>query len=224
MHYRFVILTCLLACCLLATGALHAQPGDAPGLTPEEALTVVTRSGLVVKLPGHFRKFEAMQALLDTGQLNDVNRRVLAERLRTSRAEAMENNRMLIEAFGTFYDLGPVYFVYDTTSAAGLGRGIVSLNADLVPDPSARPYRGDFLLLRTGYTDASISTRTEALLLTDSAGRPLPKPFPRNLAFDNLGLLFNQLLFPADARQKRIERAVKGLDRQLEKAKEKIED
>lgn len=184
-----------------------------------EVVDVIREGGIVIRLTTNARKIERMQELLDNGSLTSLNRQRLEARIKTTIEETQAEQEMMVELMRQEYDLGPVYFIHDTTLVL-LNSGALSgyfLNNDLEVDPEiTRPE--DFLIGQVGYTDAATTARAEALMLTDREQLPLPAPFPNAITFNNLGYAFNKTLAPDMADRRRLEGMIQRLRSKLASA------
>lgn len=184
-----------------------------------EVVDVIREGGIVIRLTTNARKIERMQELLDNGSLTSLNRQRLEARIKTTIEETQAEQEMMVELMRQEYDLGPVYFIHDTTLVL-LNSGALSgyfLNDDLEVDPEiTRPE--DFLIAQVGYTDAATTARAEALMLTDREQLPLPAPFPNAITFNNLGYAFNKTLAPDMADRRRLEGMIQRLRSKLASA------
>lgn len=217
--------TYLLTIALLVVmgNSIHAQTREALEAEREEQARLIAATligeGLVVYVPTDTRKIAAMQDLIDNGDLTEANRSRLKERLSSTIAETKAQAKHIQAAFKEYYEIGPVYFLPDT-SLVKLNQGQrsgLAYNANLEIDPSIT-LPNNFVLVRAGYLDPATTTGAEGLILTDSAGRPLVKPFPSGVAFNNLGYLFNSILAKEIADRKRWEAVVKSLNRRFWRA------
>lgn len=184
-------------------------------LAEQVAYTLQT-DGLIVQIPTNARKIEAMQEVLNNGDLTAQNYSRLADRLATTIEETRQQAKLIIEAFANGYAIGPVYFIPDT-SLVQLKEEHTSgyfYDQELNIDPSIT-LPDDFVLLRMGYVNAATGSGAEAMMLTRSDLSPLQPPFPDAVTFNNVGYLFNKLLAPDIAERKRLEAAVNTLVRKL---------
>ena len=184
---------------------------------------VVRSGGIVVRLATNARKIEGMQEVLDNGRLSMPNQYRLEERLKETIEETRYQQELIVRLMRETYDLGPVYFIYDSTLVllqSGPESGYF-LGDDLEVDPTiSRPE--DFIVARIGYTDAATTSRAEAMMLTDRELQPLPSPFPNAITFNNLGYTFNKLLAPDIAERKRMEGMIERLRNKLLSAMEAV--
>ena len=190
-----------------------------------EMAEVVQMGGIVVRLATNARKIEGMQEVLDNGQLSAPNKHRLEERLQATITETREQQELIVRLMRENYDLGPVYFIYDSTLVLlqGEKRSGYFLNDNLEIDPNImRPE--DFIVARMGYTDASTTARAEAMMLSDRELQPLPNPFPNAITFNNLGYAFNKLLAPDIAERRRLEGMIQRLRNKLNSAVEDVLD
>ena len=177
-----------------------------------EMVDVVQEGGVIVRLATNARKIESMREVLDEGRLSASNRYRLEERIATTIAETQAQQELIVKTMREVYDIGPVYFIHDTTMVLleGDQESGYFLNDNLEVDPGIiRP--ADFVVARMGYTDAATTARAEALMLTDREQQQLPAPFPSAITFNNLGYALNRLLAPDIAERKRIEGMIERL-------------
>ena len=184
-----------------------------------EMVAVIQDGGLIVRLTTNARKIAGMQEVLDEGDLSPANRQRLQERLETTLRETREKQELIVRLMRETYDLGPLYFIPDTTLTL-LQEGRPSgyfLNDQLEVDPDImRP--DDFVVARIGYTNAATTARADALILRDREDQPLPSPFPNAITFNNLGYVLNSILAPDIAERKRMEGMVERLRNKLSAA------
>lgn len=181
-----------------------------------EVVDVVQQGGIVIRLTTNARKIEGMREVLDEGDLTSLNRSRLKARMDETIAETKDQQELIVSLMRDVYDLGPVYFIYDTTLVLLQGEQDSGyfLNDQLEVDPSiTRP--DDFIIARIGYTDAATTSRAEAMMLTDRELQPLPAPFPNAITFNNLGYALNKLLAPDIAERKRMEGMIERLRNKL---------
>lgn len=181
-----------------------------------EMVDVVQEGGIVVRLTTNARKIAGMQEVLDEGELTSLNRSRLKARMETTIEETRAQQELIVSLMRDVYDLGPVYFIFDTTLVLLQGEQTSGyfLNDDLEVDPSiTRP--SDFVIARIGYTDAATTSRAEAMMLTDREQQALPAPFPNAITFNNLGYALNRLLAPDIAERKRMEGMIERLRNKL---------
>lgn len=205
---------------LLCPILLHAQDRKAAKEEEQrlarEMVDVIQDGGIVVRLATNARKIEGMQEVLETGDLSALNKARLKERIAITIEETRLQQQLIVNAMRETYDLGPVYFILDSTLTL-LHQGAISgyfLGDDLQIDPNiTRPE--DFVVARIGYTDAATTSRAEALLLADREQQSLPVPFPQAVTVNNLGYALNKLLAPDIAEKRRIEGLVKRLRAKL---------
>ena len=184
-----------------------------------EMVDVVQTGGIVVRLATNARKIEGMQDVLDNGQLSAPNQHRLEERIKETIEETREQQELTVRLMRENYDLGPVYFIHDSTLVLLQGDAPFGyfLGDNLEIDPNIdRPE--DFIIARIGYTDASTTARAEAMILTDRELQPLPSPFPNAITFNNLGYTFNKLLAPDIAERRRLEGMIQRLQNKLKTA------
>jgi hypothetical protein len=222
--------TYLLTIALLVVmgNSVYAQTSEDLKAEREEQarLTAITliKEGLVVYVPTNTRKIAAIQDLIDNGDLTETNRNVLKERLSNTIVETKAQATYMQAAFKEYYDIGPVYFLPDTALVKlnqGERSGLV-YNVNLEINPSIT-LPNNFVLVRAGYLDPATTAGAEGLILTDSAEKPLVKPFPSAVTFNNLGYLFNRILAKEIADRKRWESVVKSLNQRFWRALDALE-
>ncbi len=153
---------------------------------PEQMLLAVealTDGGIVVRLPSKSRQLEALTRLLDDDDLRSNRRRRVEERRDALLEERDFFNRLIIDRFDSLYQVGPVFFVYDSLAISAIPNGPF-LNSDLQADPAITGPQGAFLLLRKGPLQGY--ARQEGFILKDQYGNELEEPFPSVIGFNNL--------------------------------------
>lgn len=181
-----------------------------------EMVEVLQKGGIIVRLATNARKIAGMQEVLDEGELTSLNRSRLKARMETTIEETRQKQELIVSLMREIYDIGPVYFIFDTTLVLLQGEQTSGyfLNDDLQIDPTInRP--NDFVIARIGYTDAATTSRAEAMMLTDREQQALPAPFPNAITFNNLGYALNKLLAPDIAERKRMEGMIERLRNKL---------
>jgi hypothetical protein len=183
------------------------------GQQPEDSLYRNLGSAhLIVRLPSHEKKIEAMTATLNDPALSDAARMRLQAQLETVKVEKDVKNRAIIKAFQEYFDALPVAFVYDTTHQP---RRASFLNEQL--EKTVTPELSDNLLqLRFGRPVSYAGSRAESMVLTDSRLQDLGAPFPKPVLMTGFGYGFNKLLAPETAFEKLLAKRVKKLDQKLE--------
>lgn len=212
----------ILALLYFCTGfvSLYAQTPQAAPSSASAHVAALKEGGLVVRLNSNTRKLAAMRAVLDTARLSEASRLQLNRKIALTEAETHYQNREIMVAFKTRYQLSPVVFVYDTASVHirnGRRSGFV-LNDSLELDPTASLPAGKFISVRVGYSDPSDYSGAEGFILGDSGLNDLTPPFPTVVAFSNVGYFFGSWLNPSSASQNRYSRAVKKLNKKLKEA------
>ncbi len=171
------LMVCLLA--LFFCTQAHGQQADVPQqISAYEAIQVLKKGTLVVRLSTNARKMEALEKMLATTN-NEKDHLRFEKMLEETRRETRNNNLWLMEAFDSNYTYSKVLFMPDTAATqlkTGVRKGIF-YGPDLQIDPSLS-IDGGFLVAFNGQSTSSDNTGNEGINVLDETLHPLQAPFP----------------------------------------------
>ena len=172
---------------------------------------------LVVRLPSNQRKIDALQALIDGGELNEKDQQRMEGQLNETIENTRKANKRIITGFNQHYNYSEVVFMLDTAVHA-LKRGQhtdIFLNDSLVLDPAIKLKGRDFFILRFGKLSQENSTGFQAIILSDANFKDLYKPLPYFVRINRLGSIIGTILPRPEQAQRNVDKIVIKLNKNL---------
>lgn len=184
-----------------------------------ESIKALKGGALIVRLPSHQRKIDALKDVLSNTRRNDPNRKRLEKQLEETLADKQEFNENMMAAFRKNFSFAKTYFMLDTATALlknGQFRGIF-LDDKLQPDPAIVPSGPPpYFVLRFGSTSDMATDGLQAMAIMDDQLRDLEKPFPYYQRLHDFSAIMGGI-FPAPGqKQKDALRIVGKLNKKLQ--------
>ncbi len=145
-----------------------------------DALQAIKEGVLIVRLASNSRKLEELDKLLANKDLNENRRQRLQEMKDQTVAETSEENRLVVEAFNTFYDFSDLLFMYDA-DVQRLKQGEQSgyfLDKNLQVDPNISLNGRSYIIAFYGNNLSSALKERKSVFVVDTNNIDLPPPFP----------------------------------------------
>ncbi len=186
--------------------------------TPTKAIIDLKEGVLIVRLTSELKKINALNELLENGDLSYNTRSQLPERIKKIKIDRDTENALWIEHFKTFYNFSEVLFAYDTLRKEALwnddGKNCF-LGADMKIDPSLSLNGRSYLMLYKG--NISDGSGAEAVIFRDANFKQVEKPFPYYVKTTGVMYVFNRLFKSSIADNNNIARIVRKIDRKVKK-------
>lgn len=159
---------------------------------------------LIIKLPTHTTKLNAMRELADDPEVYPERRERLKKLIAETEADAQQFNESMTMAFDSNYTFSKVLFTYDyhyDQLKAGEMKGIF-LNKNLEKDPSIKIEEGPYYILRFGSSQREGSYGVDAMVVMTDQMKDLSAPFPYYQRLNDFSAFLGSL-FPAPEQEKR---------------------
>lgn len=172
---------------------------------------------LVIRLQSQQKKIEALQELIDGGELNKKNEKRIKAKLAGTKARMESFNKAIIAAFEQEYRFSDFLFMLDTASVRlkNDNSESVFLNRDLKIDPSVSLNNRSFFILRFGYTSRENGQSIEAMIIMNDDFEDLQPPFPYYTRINNFNNVMGGLFPKPKQEQKNANRMVENLQKRL---------
>lgn len=180
-------------------------------------ITELHEGVLIVRLQSQQKKMQALQELIDGGELDDKTEKKMREQLVRTKAKTAHFNRAIIKAFEQKYRFSNILFMLDTASISlknGARAGIF-LNQDLEIDPMLTLDDQPYFILRFGYTRSNSGQNIEAMIVMDDEFNDLESPFPFYVRTNNFDAIMGGLFPKPKQEQKNANRMVEKLQQKL---------
>jgi len=222
MYIRFSVILGLL---LFLSGNLSAQTllnRSERTQRALEAIQTLNQGVLVVRIPSQRKKIERMEEEIFLAKDKD-NEKKLRKRLQKTIEQRDAYTKAMMKAFEQHYEFGPVLMMYDSAwnTLKSNPDAAVFLSKELTIDPALSLGDRDFLLVRMGNLDPAFTSGAEAMIVADSSGTDLYRPFPYYQQANTLGTFFKTLFNAPDAESSNLNRMVKKMNKDLKKFWEK---
>lgn len=159
---------------------------------------------LIIKLPTHTTKLNAMRELADDPEVYPERRERLKKLIAETEADAQQFNENMTMAFDSNYTFSKVLFTYDyhyDRLKAGEMEGIF-LNKNLEKDPSIKIEEGPYYILRFGSSQREGSYGVDAMVVMTDQMKDLSAPFPYYQRLNDFSAFLGSI-FPAPEQEKR---------------------
>lgn len=183
-----------------------------------ESIKALKGGALIVRLPSHQKKIDALKGILSSTGQDSPNRKRLEKQFKSTLADRQEFNQNIMMAFNEAYNFSEAYFILDTATASlkgGQFQGIF-LDDSLQPDPAIRlaappPY----FVLRFGSTSDMTTDGLEAMVITDGQFEDMDKPFPYYQRLNDFSAFMGSIFPAPDQKEKDALRIVSKLNKKL---------
>lgn len=212
-------LFCSILIFVFASIPLLAQQNTKPVPTsPVKAITDLKNGVLIVRLTSEYRKLEALEELLENGDISVETEANLPLKMTRIEVERDLENDLWVRNFKAHYQFSDILFAYDTLRMDALikndGKNCF-LDEDMKINPSLSLNGRPFLMLYKGII--SEGSGAEAVLFRDANFVQLKKPFPYFVRTTRFMYVFNSIFKGSIADARNIEQVVKKIEKKLNK-------
>ena len=196
----------------LASWTLDAQKSYA-----KEKIQSLKGGTLIVKLPTHTTKLNAMKKLANDETVSQSKRDRLNMLIADTEKEALEFQKNMIMAFDSVYSFSEVRFTFDhqhdQLKEGKLDGIFVDESLQFNPDITASQL--PFFILRFGSTNREGSYGVDAMVIMDDQLKDMQSPFPYYQKTSDLGSLVGRIFPAPNQRGRDAIRQVKKFNKKL---------